>query len=317
MGRSSSCSRTCPDCTPQASWACHLHVSSRLLHGCALLVILVSIQLSAAVEYSMVPDMPRRPPLRMVDEGFPYNIPDDLAREIVKPGPRLSFGNSTGCQTSVEGVLRATQRTKFLQLLSASPLGRRVLDGSAYATILAPSDAGMKYLGINADSMKNDTATINTLASYHIIQGAQDFNKIDTADNTEWWNTALGSANCRTAFSTVTVFSPTSQGGAYFVRSAENTARVTSTPYAACNSVVYLLDTALQPCCTSLFEQLSQFSIVKIQPSYFDGYKQQPPPANNDGANRRIFEEQMVDLILVSSKDGVLQPWYAAKQLKM
>jgi uncharacterized surface protein with fasciclin (FAS1) repeats len=235
----------------------------------------------------------------MVDDGFPYNIPQGLATEVAKPGPLLAFGNTTGCQTSVEAVLRATQRTRFLQLLSASQLGRRVLDGSAYATVLAPSDAGMKYLGLT-ESLKSDGPAANTLASYHIIRGAQDFSKIDTADNTEWWGTALSSANCRTAFSTVTVFSPSTQGGGYLVRSAENTARVTSQPYAACNSVVYLLDTALQPCCTSLFEQLSQFSIVKIQPSYFDGYKKQPPPENNDGANRRIFEEQMMDLILVS-----------------
>jgi hypothetical protein len=38
---------------------------------------------------------------------------------------------------------------------------------------------------------------------------------------------------------------------------------------------------------------------VKIQPSYFDGYQLQEPPTNDDGSNRRLFEEGLVDLMLV------------------
>lgn len=76
-----------------------------------------------------------------------------------------------------------------------------------------------------------------------------------------------------------------------------------SSDIAACNSVVHLIDAALQPCCTSVFEQLPQFSIVKIQPSYFDGFRRQDPPANDDGSNRRLFEEAMVDLMLVGGGD--------------
>lgn len=46
-----------------------------------------------------------------------------------------------------------------------------------------------------------------------------------------------------------------------------------------------------------------QFSIVKIQPSYFDGFRQQDPPTNDDGSNRRLFEEAAVDLMLVRAAD--------------
>jgi len=53
-----------------------------------------------------------------------------------------------------------------------------------------------------------------------------------------------------------------------------------------------------------VFEQLPQFSIVKIQPSYFDGYQLQEPPTNDDGSNRRLFEEGMVDLLLVGGSRG-------------
>jgi hypothetical protein len=67
---------------------------------------------------------------------------------------------------------------------------------------------------------------------------------------------------------------------------------------------VHLIDAALQPCCTSVFEQLPQFSIVKIQPSYFDGYQQQAPPTNEDASNRRLFEEGVVDLLLVRRQRG-------------
>ena len=42
-----------------------------------------------------------------------------------------------------------------------------------------------------------------------------------------------------------------------------------------------------------------KFSIVKIQPSYFDGFKAEAAPGNDDGSNRRLWEESMVDLLLV------------------
>jgi hypothetical protein len=79
---------------------------------------------------------------------------------------------------------------------------------------------------------------------------------------------------------------------------------VTDADLGACNGVVHLLDAALQPCCTSVFEQLPQFSIVKIQPSYFDGYRQQAAPTNDDGSNRRLYEEAVVDLLLVRRAEG-------------
>ncbi len=69
---------------------------------------------------------------------------------------------------------------------------------------------------------------------------------------------------------------------------------------------MHLLDTALRPCCTSLYEQLPQFSVVQITPTYFDNYKPPPPLENTESFNRRIFEEQMLDMLLVSGVHRVL-----------
>lgn len=41
-------------------------------------------------------------------------------------------------------------------------------------------------------------------------------------------------------------------------------------------------------------------AVLQITPSYFDGYKPQAPPENTDDFNRRLFEEQLLDMLLVS-----------------
>lgn len=67
----------------------------------------------------------------------------------------------------------------------------------------------------------------------------------------------------------------------------------------ACNSVVHLIDRALQPCCTSMYDFLGNFSIVQIQPSFFDGFAPLEPIQSVDRFNRRLFEEAAVDFLLV------------------
>jgi hypothetical protein len=197
------------------------------------------------------------------------------------------------------------------------------------------------------------------------------------------FNTTLTEAYCPTAFQVINVL----KGGPFgtapsdiFVRSGQSTAKVVAGDIAACNAVVHLIDTALQPCCSSLYEIVGQFSIVQVSgwhpalllallgqcsscsgragcrpcslpsdpscpmdkgwlqasaqqarapashlparcwspaahllrptpqitPSYFDGYKPQAPPKNDDGSNRRLFEEQLLDMLLV----GVPSCWH-------
>jgi hypothetical protein len=172
------------------------------------------------------------------------------------------------------------------------------------ATILAPSDESIaQRLAEAANGLTGPTAQA-TLALYHVLQGKNSLAELGRSSG-RWWNSTLTEAACPTASQTVTLL--TAQQGAEFggpttfARSASNTVRITRGDLEACNSIVHLVDRALQPCCTSLFEQLPVFSLVKIQPSYFDGYAPQKPVENADSFNRRLYEEAMVDFLLVSA----------------
>jgi hypothetical protein len=185
-------------------------------------------------------------------------------------------------------------------MLEADPMGRQLLDGSAAATILAPSDSAMARLPPSQAALTADPEVARTYARYHVVKGVQLLS--DSTPLGTWWSTPLQQAFCRTAFSTVTVLEdPFPAGGAGFlIKSGASTAKVTRANIPACSSVVHLLDAALQPCCSSLYELLPQFSVVQLQPSYFDGFKPIPPPNNADADNRRIFEDALVELLLVS-----------------
>jgi uncharacterized surface protein with fasciclin (FAS1) repeats len=204
----------------------------------------------------------------------------------------------------VSAVLAANRRTLLATHLAATTLGQQILSGSLQATILAPSDESLAQTLAEAENGLSGPTAQATLALYHVLQGKHSLADLGRTSGL-WWNTSLTEAACPTASQTVTLL--TAQQGAEFggpttfARSASNSVRVTRGDLDACNSMVHLVDRALQPCCTSLFEQLPVFSVVKIQPSYFDGYAVQEPVVNSDAFNRRLFEEAMVDFLLVSS----------------
>lgn len=81
------------------------------------------------------------------------------------------------------------------------------------------------------------------------------------------YNTTMSQAYCPTANQLVNVM----KGGAFgtkatdiFLQSGQTTAKVVTGDLAACNSIVHLVDAVLQPCCTSLYEMVGQFSIVQV-----------------------------------------------------
>lgn len=272
-----------------------------------LLLAASALLLSHALELMPLPAMQPYPPLRPFDSGYPANIPTDLPAELPPPPSPLSPGPTPAgaCDTTVGAVLARHNRNGLATFLAQSALGRQVLSGTMAATVLAPPD-GALTAALPAGA---GAAAAAGLASYHVLQGSLSLAQLSVASG-RWRNTSLAAAYCPTALQTATLLSGSPDALSdpiTFVRSADTTARIVSGDHAACNSVVHLLDGALQPCCSSLFSQaqLGQFSIVQIQPSYFDGFNAQPPPDNSDASNRRLFEEALVDLLLVRAAAAV------------
>lgn len=259
---------------------------------------------SQQLELNNIPTLKPYPALKPLDTGYPANIPGTVPTQLEAAPAVLSQGPAGACPITVSAVLAANKRTLLAQHLAATPLGQQILSGSMQATILAPSDESIaQRLAEAANGLTGPTAQA-TLALYHVLQGKNSLAELGRSSG-RWWNSTLTEAACPTASQTVTLL--TAQQGAEFggpttfARSASNTVRVTRGDLEACNSIVHLVDRALQPCCTSLFEQLPVFSLVKIQPSYFDGYAPQKPVENADSFNRRLYEEAMVDFLLVSA----------------
>lgn len=267
-----------------------------------LLAVAAALPLATAQQLTVLPDVPGNIPERMFDIGFPNNIPRDLPTQVPpRTWEPFNTSSTAGCLASVRSVLAANNRNILLALLDADPMGKQLLDGSAAATILAPTDSAMARLPPSQAALTADPDVARTYARYHVVKGVQVLDE-DTPLGS-WWYTPLQQAYCRTAFSTVTVLEDPNALGAdpgFLIKSGASTARVTRANIPACSSVVHLLDSALQPCCSSLYELLPQFSVVKLQPSYFDGFKPIPSPGNTDADNRRIFEDAMVELLLVS-----------------
>lgn len=268
-------------------------------------MLALAAQLVAGAEFTALPVMAPYAPVPPLDGEYPANLPAGLPTALPSPPPALKTGTLTRCTTSVADVLRANKRNALLALLAQSQLGSAVLSGLLEATIIAPPDAALAQMGITPDAVAANPLLPTTIAHYHVLQGVRSlsgFGVVASRVAFNGYNTTLTEAHCPTAFQTVNVL----KGGAFgtlpsdlFVRSAESTARVTAGDIPACNSVVHLLDGALQPCCTSLYEMLGEFSIVQITPSYFDGYKKPAPAENTDAFNRRLFEEQLLDMLLV------------------
>lgn len=248
------------------------------------------------LEVFSVPSMTPYPVLGPMDSGYPANIPAGLPVKLEAP-PVLVQGPVAACPTTVAAVLAANQRTLLSQYLAATPEGQQILSGSRQATILAPTDGALKYVLANQNNGLSGPEAASTVAQYHVLQGKRSMADL-TKTSGLWFNTTLTAAVCPTAYQTVTILSA---GTTTYARSATQTAQITTGDLAACNSVVHLMGSALQPCCVSLFNELEKFSIVKIQPSYFEGYAQQEPIQNTDGFNRRAFEEALVDFLLVST----------------
>ena len=185
-----------------------------------------------------------------------------------------------------------------------SELGRGVLSGRLTATVLAPPDASLAAaLAAGADGQPTSGAAgASTLALYHVLQGLHPLAELTGSGQQRWLNTSLTDAACPTALQTVISLNAPGAGGAgapgVLLRGAAATARVSGGDLVACNSLVHLLDAALPPCCTSLYVALPRFSVVTITPSYFAGFVTAPLP-NDDSSNRRLFEEAMIDLLLV------------------
>lgn len=286
-----------PAAGKQAGLRFGIQCSPALAAGLLLLLLVYCAAPTQQVEVLNIPTITAFPPLKPVDTEYPGNIPDDLPTQLEPAPPVLTEGPNTPCSTSVADVLKANGRTLLATYLAAAPQGQQILSGAMHATILAPSDAALSYLLSSKDNGLAGSQAASTVALYHVLQRTLLLNRFSRRSGL-WWNTTLTKAACPTAAQTVRVFSG---GQETYARSATNTARFTVGDLAACNSVVHLLDNALQPCCVSLFEELPKFSIVKIQPNVFDGYRAPEPIGNTDAFNRRVFEEAIVDRVLVSA----------------
>ncbi|KAF6253389.1 hypothetical protein COO60DRAFT_424508 [Scenedesmus sp. NREL 46B-D3] len=269
-----------------------------------VLLLLGLVVPSQQLELSDVPTLKPYPALRPLDTGYPANIPQDVPMQLESAPAVLTQGAAGACPVTVSAVLAANRRTLLATHLAATTLGQQILSGSMQATILAPSDESLAQTLAGGENGLAGPLAQSTLALYHVLQGKHNLKDLGETSGL-WWNTSLTDAACPTASQTVTLL--TSRQGAEFgrpttfARSASNTVRVTQGDMEACNSIVHLVDRALQPCCTSLFEQLPVFSLVKIQPSYFDGYAAQEPVGDSDSFNRRLFEEAMVDFLLFTN----------------
>lgn len=265
-----------------------------LLPGLLLVLLACHFVPSQQQELLLVPDVAPYPPLTPIDEDYPANIPANLPTQLPPAPAVLLPGANTTCSTTVAAVLEANGRSLLAKYLAATPQGLLVLTGTMQATILAPTDSALKQvLGSNETGLKGSGAA-STVALYHVLNGRETLNDLGEPWG-RWWNTTLTKPACPTAWQAVTVFS---QDQMTYARSATNAARISSGDLAACNSIVHLADQALQPCCVSLFEEMHHFSIVKIQPSVFEGYKAEETAGNSDESNRQLFEEAMVDLVL-------------------
>uniref|UniRef100_A0A383VJW9 FAS1 domain-containing protein n=1 Tax=Tetradesmus obliquus TaxID=3088 RepID=A0A383VJW9_TETOB len=280
----------------------HWRGAFALLPG--VLLLLCNVVPTQQLELNAIPNIKPYPALKPLDSGYPGNIPSDVPAQLESAPAVLSQGPAGACPISVSAVLAANKRTLLATHLAATPLGQQILSGSLQATILAPSDESLAQTLAEGDNGLSGPTAQATLALYHVLQGKHNLADLGRTSGL-WWNSSLTDAACPTASQTVTLL--TAQQGAEFggpttfARSASNTVRVVRGDLDACNSIVHLVDRALQPCCTSLFEQLPVFSLVKIQPSYFDGYAAQEPVGNADNFNRRLFEEAMVDFLLFTS----------------
>ena len=195
------------------------------------------------LELNAIPNIKPYPALKPLDSGYPGNIPSDVPVQLESAPAVLSQGPAGACPISVSAVLAANKRTLLATHLAATPLGQQILSGSLQATILAPSDESLAQTLAVGDKA--------TLALYHVLQGKHNLADLGRTSGL-WWNSSLTEAACPTASQTVTLL--TAQQGAEFggpttfARSASNTVRVVHGDLDACNSIVHLVDRALQPC---------------------------------------------------------------------
>jgi hypothetical protein len=153
-------------------------------------------------EFSVIPDVAPWPKTLPVDRAFPTNLPPGLPINLPPAPSVLVPGPQAGCATTVREVLTKNGRSAFIALLSSSPEGRGVLDGSLAATVLAPTDAaiaGLRVLGANADP-----AQAAMVAQYHVLQGRLPLQQM-LVEPGLWLNSSLTKATCPTAFQTLTV----------------------------------------------------------------------------------------------------------------
>lgn len=151
--------------------------------------------------FNIIPAVAPWPKTKPVDSDYPKNLPANLPAALPTPPPVLSPGPLAQCATTVREVLTKNKRLSFLQLLSSSPEGKAVLDGKMAATVLAPADAAVDALQLNASS---DPLAQSTVALYHVLQGKLSLDKLLKQPGL-YRNSTLMKADCPTAFQTLTV----------------------------------------------------------------------------------------------------------------
>jgi hypothetical protein len=179
--------------------------------GLALLLALVLAQQQQQVvalddqsdpsSFTIIPDVDPFPPVLPVDAGYPGNLPPGLPKTLPAAPPVLVPGAQAACATTVREVLMKAGRGAFIKLLSSTDGGAAVLDGSASATVLAPTDAAIARLGIGGPGA--DPAQVSMFASYHVLQGKLLLKDM-ISDPGLWVNTTLTKAVCPTAYQTMT-----------------------------------------------------------------------------------------------------------------
>eukprot|EP00878_Enallax_costatus_P017512 GHUV01018395.1.p1 GENE.GHUV01018395.1~~GHUV01018395.1.p1 ORF type:complete len:417 (+),score=80.80 GHUV01018395.1:1064-2314(+) len=277
------------------------HLFEPVLVTVAGIVVLAQFLPAMQLDMTVIPDITPYPALQPTDTGYPSNIPTDLPTGLDSPSPMLSQGPLASCPTTVGAVLAANGRTLLAQYLQSSTVGQQVLSGQMSATVLAPPDAYLqRVLASGVNNLTGEVAPAY-VAQYHVLQGTVSMSDLARSSGYHW-NTTMAKPPCPTACQVVTTQTvPVDMNGVgpvTFIRSATQTARITQGDIMACNSVVHLLDHALQPCCTSMYEFLGAFSIAQIQPSFFTGYAPLEPVQSTDSFNRRLFEEAAVDFLL-------------------